>query len=322
MIDGIFVVVFARADERECAVGLVGGQHPRFGRGVAGRFQYQEFAVAGAAGAQIEALVVVLADDDIGGVRRAQGMAQQLVLALLHLVFNGVEEGAVGHPIDGDLSMGTPVVSGPHDGAHTLDFTGQRLAGFEILDVERVLAEAGGVGRVGEPSRVVGDVGGADRKEGLALGEQVAVENDVLLRIDGGSGNSAALAAVDGVLAAFLGARVVPPFAVAEGDRDVSLLHVREHFLIKVFAQSVERRHHGLDVGIFRVEIGGDFGILLFAQPCVVVGERDAVKLGLLVIFPGDVWVGQLVLTHVFISLTAAFRRGLSLSALIGQLER
>jgi hypothetical protein len=40
------------------------------------------------------------------------------------------------------------------------------------------------------------------------------------------------------------------------------------------------------------------------------------------VIFPGDVWVGQLVLTHVFISLTAAFRRGLSLSALIGQLER
>jgi hypothetical protein len=48
--------------------------------------------------------------------------------------------------------------------------------------VQRVLAEAGGVGRVGQPAAVVGNIGGADRKEGLALGQQVAVQNDLFRR--------------------------------------------------------------------------------------------------------------------------------------------
>ena len=136
---------------------------------MAGRFDDQKFAVAGAACAEVEALIVVLADHDVGGVRRAEGVAQQLVLALLLLVFDGVEEGAV--------------VGGPDDGANALDFIGKRFAGFEILDVERVLAEAGGVCRVGEPARIVSDVCCADRKKGLALGEQVAVEDDMFDRI-------------------------------------------------------------------------------------------------------------------------------------------
>ena len=59
---------------------------------------------------------------------------------------------------------------------------GQGLAGFEVLDVERVLAEAGGVGGVGEPAAVVGDVGGADGEEGVAFGQLVAVEEDFFER--------------------------------------------------------------------------------------------------------------------------------------------
>ena len=78
------------------------------------------------------------------------------------------------------------VVGGPGDGAYALDFSGEGFAGFEILDVEGVLAEAGGVDGVGEPAAVVGDVGGADGEEGVAFGELVAVEDDLFGSVRGG----------------------------------------------------------------------------------------------------------------------------------------
>ena len=93
-------------------------------------------------------------------------MPPELELALLLFVFDCVEKCAI--------------VRGPDDGADALHFTGERFAGFEILDVKRVLAEAGGVGGVGEPAAVVGDVGFADGEEGVALGQFVAVENHLL----------------------------------------------------------------------------------------------------------------------------------------------
>jgi hypothetical protein len=52
---------------------------------------------------------------------------------------------------------------------------------------------------------------------------------------------------------------------------------VREHLCVKLFAEAGERGHYGLCVGIFGLEVGGDLGIFLLAQPGVVVGERDAV---------------------------------------------
>ena len=62
--------------------------------------------------------------------RRAEGVAPELELALLLLVFDGVEEGSV--------------VGGPDYRADALDFSGQGFAGLEVLDAEGVLAEAGG----------------------------------------------------------------------------------------------------------------------------------------------------------------------------------
>ncbi len=66
VIDGVLVLVVALADEGKAAVGLVSGQDAGFGGGVAGRLHDQEFAVAGAANAEIEALIVVLVDEYIG----------------------------------------------------------------------------------------------------------------------------------------------------------------------------------------------------------------------------------------------------------------
>ena len=87
---------------------------------------------------------------------------------------------------------------------------------------------------------------------------------------------------------ALLGAGVVPPGAVAVRNGDVGLLHVGEHLLVELIAQAGERGHHGLGVGVFGFEIGGDLGILLVAQPGVVVGEGDAVEVGLCGFFAGD----------------------------------
>ena len=192
-------------------------------------------------------------------------MAPQLKLALLLLVFDGVEE--------------SQVVGGPDDGADAFDFAGEGFAGREIFDMQRVLAEAGGVGCVGEPTAVVGDVGVADGEEGVPLGELVAVEQHFFRRRHSGRARARLprLAAVDGVLQAFLGTGVVPPRAIAIGNRDIGLLDVREHLLVEVLAQAVERRHDGFGVGVFGVEISGDFRIFLVAQPGVIVREDDAV---------------------------------------------
>ena len=120
---------------------LIGGEHEALGGGVAGRFEDDEFAVAGAPGADVEALVVVLVDEHVVAMRRVKRVAKELKLALLLFIFDGVEKAGI--------------VSRPGDGAHALDFAREGLAGFEILDAERVLAEAGGVDGVCQPASVV-----------------------------------------------------------------------------------------------------------------------------------------------------------------------
>ena len=147
-------------------------------------------------------------------------MAVKLELALLLFVFDGVES--------------CFVVGGPGDGAYALDFSWEGFAGFEVLDAEGVLAEAGGVNGVGEPAAVVGDVGGAYGEEGEAFGELISVEDDLFRSVR--SNRRAALAAKDGVLFSLFGADVVPPVAFAVRGGLVSLLDVAEHLVIKLVA--------------------------------------------------------------------------------------
>ena len=65
VVDGILVLVFARADYGESALRLVGSKEPAFCGDVAGCFHHQELAVACASGAEVEALVVILIDQRI-----------------------------------------------------------------------------------------------------------------------------------------------------------------------------------------------------------------------------------------------------------------
>ena len=169
--------------------------------------------------------------------------------------------------------------------------------------MERVLAEAGGVGRVGEPAAVVADVEGADGEEGVALRELVAVEEDFFRRVGIRSCGCAffihGLAAVDGVLQALFGAVVVPVRAVAEGNRDVSLLDVAEHLGVELVAERSERGGLRLGVAVLGFEVGDDLGIVLVAEPGVVVDEGLAVDRGLGVNLFGD---GRKKVGHGFFS--------------------
>src|SRR5579859_4103013 len=86
VIDGVFVLVFAWSDELEFAGGLIGGEHVAFAGGVAGGFEHDVLAVAGAASADVEALIIVLVDEDVLRVRRVKRVAEELELALLLFV--------------------------------------------------------------------------------------------------------------------------------------------------------------------------------------------------------------------------------------------
>ena len=124
----------------------------------------------------------------------------------------------------------------------------------------------------------------AERHEGMALGEEVDVEDDLLglARVEGrvrvGVGGGAA--AVDGILEALDGAGGVEPVAEAVGDGLVGLLDVGEHLGVELGLEVGGGGHHRGGVGVFGFEIGDDFGRVLVAHPAVVVLEGDAVQRG------------------------------------------
>ena len=92
-------------------------------------------------------------------------------------------------------------VRGPGDRRDLLDALGEELAGREVLDVERVLAGAGDVHRVGQEPTVVAHRVGANREERVACGERVQVERHRLGGLD-----APLPAAIDRVLPSLLGA--------------------------------------------------------------------------------------------------------------------
>src|SRR5713226_1540811 len=140
VVDVIFVVVFARGDQAKVGIGLVGGEEAHLAGGVAGDGEEQEAAAAGAFDVQAKALVGFFVEQRIGLVV-VEGMAIEAVGALGGFVFDSVEERAI--------------VGGPGRTGDALDALGGDFAGAQVLDLQRVLPEAGSVERIGEQEIVV-----------------------------------------------------------------------------------------------------------------------------------------------------------------------
>ena len=120
--------------------------------------------------------------------------------------------------------------------------------------------------------------------KGLALGEKVDIEDDLLgLRgvedgVEVGAGGAAA--AVDGILTALDGAGGVEPVAEAVGNALVGLLNVGEHLVVERGLELGGGRHDGGGIGVLCFEVGEQFGRVLVAHPAEVVVQGDAVQRG------------------------------------------
>src|SRR6266404_349911 len=153
MVSVVFVIVFARGNEAEVGIGLSGGKEADLAGGVAGDGEEEKGAAAGALDIEAKALVALFVEQSIE-LGCAEDVAVEAVGALGGFVFDGIEERAI--------------VGGPGGAGDALDSNGESLAGGQILDLQRVLAEAGGVERVGEQGIVVADGEGAEAEKGVA----------------------------------------------------------------------------------------------------------------------------------------------------------
>lgn len=106
----------------------------------------------------------------------------------------------------------------------------------------------------------------------MTLGEEVEVEEDLLF------GVLWRAAAIDGVLAAFEGARVVFEAAKSVGDGEIGLQDAAEHFLVERFLERFGGFQVGGGVVVFGVEVGDDARVLFVAEPGVVVDAAVVVN--------------------------------------------
>jgi hypothetical protein len=151
----VFVVVFAGSDEAEFAERVGGGEKANFAGGVAVDAEHEISAAAGTLYVNVEALVGFIIEELVCAGRIAEDVAIKAMGTLGEGIFDYVEEMAV--------------VGGPGGGGDAFDAEGQEFGGTEIFDLERVLAEAGDVGGVGEELVVVGDFEATEAEEGMAL---------------------------------------------------------------------------------------------------------------------------------------------------------
>src|SRR5580700_9521881 len=151
MLDVVFVFVFARRDQSKAAHWIRSGKKANFAGGVAGGRQNQKSAAATAFNFYAEALVFFLQQKRIGLVG-AEDVAVKLIRALGGLVFDGVKERAI--------------VGRPGGAGGAFDALRKRFAGSQILDLQRVLAKAGYVGRVSQQFVVVAYVENPKAEEG------------------------------------------------------------------------------------------------------------------------------------------------------------
>ena len=217
VLERVLHAVAARHDHAELPGRVRRVEHPRLARDLRRRADHQVALGLGAPDAGEEALVGLLVHQHVGGVA-AEAVAPD----------------AVGPPgvVDGRVEE-VAAVGGPGDAAaRARDLVGQHLAGAQVLDADRVPLVADDVGAPGQEVLVVAEREPAEGEEVVTLGLLVGVEQHLLARHrlagdEGGRvpvvGGLHAGAAPDGVLPPLLGARVVPPPAVAHRDRQVGL---------------------------------------------------------------------------------------------------
>ena len=269
VVGAVFEVALARGQHFECA-GVCRRGVAQFVRDGAAGADGEVFFVAGAADAEVEAVVAFFVHHGVGFRVAAEGVffhpfAEQGV----GVVFDVVEGLAVVRP-DG-IAVGAG------------DFVGKALAACEVGNAQGVLAAAVGVIRPEHFLVVLADIDQRRAVVVVSFRERIDVEQDFFagkiaavircLDADGVQPYAVGAAGVDGVIFAGLEAGVVPVTAVARRYGAVILLDAGDDFVVELVFLCLQRREDGVGVGVFRVEIGEHLRVFAFvvAQPVVFV---------------------------------------------------
>jgi len=237
-------------DQLELQRGAVGAEVADFTGGVAVGDEEDVGAAAAALDVDAEALVFFFVEEGVRAVG-ADDVEKELVGAFGGFVFDYVKERAI--------------VGGPGGGGNALDAEREHCRVVEILDFEGVLAETGGVRGVGEKGIAVADFEDAEAEEGVAFGELIEIEEDLLV------GSLDCGAAVDGVLLALDSAGVVFEATKGVWDGEIGLEDAAEHFVVEAGLEGFGGFEIGVGVGALGFEIGEYAGIFFVAEPGVVV---------------------------------------------------
>ncbi len=268
VLQAVLDVLAPGLDQPERAGGVRGVEHPGLARDLALQPQDQVPLVLGRAHPEEEAVVVLGVDEHVVVGRGPQAVAPELV----------GPHGVVG----ADVEEGGPVGCPRRAVVGALDDVGQVLACGEVAEAHGVALVAVGVGRPGQHARVGRDVEGAHGEELRVAGLDVLVEHHLLGDALGWPVPVVAagrLAAVDRVLGPLLGAAVVPPGTLADGDREVGLLDAALDLLEQALPQLGDGSEGRLGPGVLGLQVGPDLGIVLAlgAQPGVGVDDLVAV---------------------------------------------
>jgi hypothetical protein len=170
-------------------------------------------------------------------------------------------------------------VGGPRRAVEeALEHVVEVLSGHEVLDPQREALVTGEVGRVGQQPPVGRHLRHAELEEVVPLGQDVAVEYDLLARQraavalrrgDPVAGHGGA--AGDGVLLALFLAGVIPVAALAYRHRQVGLLGTPFDLGEDLVPQRLLAGGDLLRVRVLRFEICDRVGVFLVQQPGVFV---------------------------------------------------
>ena len=167
---------------------------------------------------------------------------------------------------------------------HALDFVVEQLAGVQVFEPHGEALVAFGVEGVREQAARGGHGRCPEREELVPGGELVDVEKHLFPRhvlgdlrrgprVIGGRD-----AARDAVVLALDGAAVVPPVALALRHGHVGLFDAGFDLAVDVVHQPGPDGGFLFRIGVFGLEVRENFGVVLVAQPLVVVHELAAVE--------------------------------------------
>lgn len=213
--------------------------------------------------------VLLLVDEDVVGLHRAEAMAVDLQRAMVVVDVDVIEERQIEAP--------------DHAAAGLRQDIGQVLAGIPAPDAD---GEELGPAQVGAPGfePVVRRMARAAELEVVGgLCQCVAVEDDLDVAA------AARRAADQLVLATVSELPQIGEGPVRRGYAQIVLLDSAAHFRDQRLLQRLRRRQQRLGIGVFGLEIGPDIRIkqgrvaqhllpLLVLQPGIVVSDRDAMQ--------------------------------------------